>query len=216
VQTFIIAASASVISLGVGAFLGYKYAERRLSEEYEVRLKVEINKTKAFYTKLAKKAEYSDPTNLAEEIIESEHYIPADGSEDTEELDSELDRHVPFNYAKEVPKREGQRRYVISFEEMKENPKDYDQRTITYYEKDDVLVDERDTPIDDIDGLIGLENLEQFGNGSKDPNIVYIRNDFLAMDLEVIREFESYEETVLGSIKHSNQRRPRKFRIDDD
>ena len=213
---YLTVAGISMISAGTGMFVGYYLTKQRLEEQYDIRLKVELHKSKEFYTKLSKRAEYSDPVKMTEEIIKDEHYdVPADG-EDTEAMDSPRTRYSPFDYTAEELKRKGRKNFVISFDEMKENPKDYDQRTFTYYEKDDVLVDERDTPIDDIDGIVGLEHLDQFGYGSNDPNIVYVRNDFLSMDFEIIRDFDSYEETVLGSIKHSDHRRPKKFRIDDD
>jgi hypothetical protein len=222
-----------MVAMGSGIFVGAYFTQKRLDDEYEVRLKAELIKSKEYYTRLTKKEDYATPSDVLEkvapqinsEILEEERYVafPSDPSaeeeavEEDEELDDDSARHSVFDYRREIPKRAGKKAFVVSFDEFKENPKDYDQRTLTYYEKDDVLVDERDTPIDDIDLTIGLEALDQFGNGSNDPNIVYVVNEWAAMGFEIIRERESYEETVLGSMKHSSdRRRPRKFRIDDD
>jgi hypothetical protein len=88
----------------------------------------------------------------------------------------------------------------------------YQQVTITFFEGDDVLSDERDQVIEDIEETVGVENLKQFGHGSKDPKIVYIRNDRLELDFEVVQSQNKYVEEVLGFVQHSDQRKIRKFR----
>jgi hypothetical protein len=183
---------------GVGAYAGYLYAEKKLMKEYDEKFQDEIASTKKFYEKQAEEAEPEGDV-VVEEIIVVEGYIP--------------DNARPKRAVPKLP--EDKRPRVVTIDEFAENPKDYDQRTITYYEGDDVLVDEHDIPIDDIDGVIGLASLDHFGYGSRDPDIVYVRNPWISMDLEVTREKGTYEESVAGSIKHSYGR-PRKFRIDDD
>lgn len=207
----LVGVGSAAVGGGIGAYVSYRLTEKRIREKYDLIMKLELRKSKEFYTRMAKRAEYSDPTEVvaqvvADRIIKDEEYVTADDEEPEEEA-------TPFDYDREIPTREGKRAYVVSFEEFKELEDKYDIRTLTYYEKDDVLVDERDVPIDDMDGLIGLEALDQFGNGSGDPNVVYVRNDYISMGLEVVRDPDSYEETVLGSLKHSKNYR---FRIDDD
>lgn len=189
----LLVAAVAVASGGAGAYAGYLYAEKKLMADYDARFQEEMASTKAFYEKQAEETE-PESDLVVEEIIVVEGYIPKPA----------------------VPKLpEDKKPRVVTIEEFAENPKDYDQRTITYYEGDDVLVDEHDIPIDDIDGVIGLGSLDHFGYGSRDPDIVYVRNPWISMDLEVTREKGSYEESVAGSIKHSD-RSPRRFRIDDD
>jgi hypothetical protein len=67
----------------------------------------------------------------------------------------------------------------------------------------------------DASEIVG-QNL-RFGHGSKDPNVVYIRNPRLEMEMEILRDPSSYEKEVLGEtiekraqtadLKHSHQRR---------
>lgn len=103
--------------------------------------------------------------------------------------------------------------YVIHRDERDEHDV-YDSVTFTYYETDDVLCNERDEVIagPERDTLIGEANLEKFGHGSGDASVVYIRNDKLEMDLEVVRSPNSYAEEVHGfdpppEIRHAHRRR---------
>lgn len=88
--------------------------------------------------------------------------------------------------------------YVVSLEEFSEEMAHFDKQTLTYYEDDDVLTDEGDEQISDVDSLVG-DALDRFGDGSEDPEVVYVRNVRLSTDFEVIRLSKSYKETVLGN-----------------
>jgi hypothetical protein len=106
--------------------------------------------------------------------------------------------------------------YVISFEEFNENTYEHPQSTITYYMGDDVLADETDQMIDDVESVVGTDNLARFGHGSRDPNVVYIRNERLEADYEVTRSTGRFSEEVMG-LRHSDSTpRLRKARWRDD
>ena len=61
--------------------------------------------------------------------------------------------------------------------------------------------------VDDPDSTVGLENMSQFGNGSDDHDIVYIRNNRIACDFEVVRNKGSYAELVHAvSPKHTRDK----------
>lgn len=211
-----------LVGTGCGIFAGAYLAQRHLEKEYDARLYEELGVAKQYYAKLSKRDEYSSPTTLVDESNEDarpkEDEEPWTGTPTPKASSSEDDRakYSNFDYRREMPKRKSGVPYVISREEFDENPKDYDQRALTYFSKDDVVIDEQDTPIGDVLGLLGPVALDQFGNGSHDPNIVYVRNDFLSMDFEVCYDPDSFEETVLGHIKHGNDHKIRKFRLDDD
>jgi hypothetical protein len=77
----------------------------------------------------------------------------------------------------------------------------YDHVTLTYYEVDDVLCNERDEIVDpdrDRENLVGERNLNLFGHGSNDASIVYIRNDKLEIVFEVVKSPNSFAEEVHG------------------
>lgn len=88
--------------------------------------------------------------------------------------------------------------YVISIQEHNDNLFEHEQNTLTYYVPDDMLLDERDEPVEDVDGLVGVENLGLFGHGSGSPDTLYIRNEVKEMDLEIIRRTDSYAEVIFS------------------
>lgn len=108
--------------------------------------------------------------------------------------------------------------YVIHKDEFWREEMGYSQTTLTYYVGDDILVDQEDVPVYNHSEATGEL---KFGHGSGDQNVVYIRNDRLRAEYEIIRDRGSYEQVVLGlqaeedlersSLKHSLTR----FRPDD-
>lgn len=88
--------------------------------------------------------------------------------------------------------------YVITEKEFSEENQHFDKITIDYYELDDTLADEQEEPIPDVSSIVGDEALLCFGKGSNDPDTIYVRNEKLSTDFEVIRLHKSYRETVLG------------------
>lgn len=126
--------------------------------------------------------------------------------------DYELERQIR---TKETP-------YIIHADEFQADEMGWDSQTaLTWYEGDQILTDTHDVPIYNPHTVIGEP---RFGHGSGDSNVVYIRNERLQAEYEVIRDPGSYEEIVLGGsdtieeeyiqvdLKHS--RSPSKFRGD--
>lgn len=109
------------------------------------------------------------------------------------------------------------RPYVISVEEFQENETDFPQRTYTFYEGDQVLIDEHDVPVYNHANVVGEL---RFGHGSGDPNIVYIRNVRGKTEYEILRDHGHYAVEVLGNeieareenadLKHSSVLRMRR------
>lgn len=119
-----------------------------------------------------------------------------------------------FDYSEEMKNRSSESPYVISEEEFLANDEGFSQYQMTYYEGDDVLTDEHERTIDAVDELLGIENLSRFGHGSKDKNLVYIRNEQKLAEYEVARSRGKYSVEVLG-FEEEDDRKPRKFRDDD-
>jgi hypothetical protein len=105
--------------------------------------------------------------------------------------------------------------YVITLEQFTEECDHYDKSTIYYYEDDDTLTDEGEEVITDVAVTIGDDALDNFGCGSEDPEVVYVRNDTYGTDYEVIRLSKSYAETVLGFEKEDGRRPPRRRDADE-
>lgn len=125
-----------------------------------------------------------------------------------------------WDYREELIHRSPIKPYVIHRDERDESDT-YDVVSYTYYEADDVLSNEREEVIGkpERDILLGEQNLGKFGHGSGDPSVVYIRNDKLEMEMEVVRSPNSYAEEVHG-FQHSESlskrhRRDRSFSDDE-
>lgn len=89
--------------------------------------------------------------------------------------------------------------YVIHYDE-RNDMEGYDDMTLTFYEGDDVVCDDRDTPIDPDrrNMMFGTKNLERFGHGSGAAEIVYVRNDQLEIVFEIIKSPNHFAEEVHG------------------
>lgn len=105
--------------------------------------------------------------------------------------------------------------FIIAVDEFLQDEMDHEKLTITYYEEDDVLSDERNVPIPDVENTVGLRFNENFGEKSNDPNIVYIRNYRLEADFEVVLDKSSFSETVLGMKSEYNKKKPIKRMRED-
>lgn len=82
--------------------------------------------------------------------------------------------------------------YIITYDEMaNEHIEDFDKLTLTYYEKDGVLVND-EMEILNVDYYIGRENLEHVGEEEKD--ILFIRNEKNCVDYEVQFTSEKFRE----------------------
>lgn len=122
-----------------------------------------------------------------------------------------------FDYEEELKNRSEDAPYIITYDEWSTNESGYEQSTLTYFTGDDVLADSADKPIDETDDLVGDDNLLRFGHGSKDNNVVYIRNEIREIEFEVVRSPNKYAAEVLGFLEHSaRDKRARKFRDYDD
>lgn len=109
--------------------------------------------------------------------------------------------------------------FVITKEEFDNNETDFDQSTLTYFDGDDVLADDQNSPVDNLDSVIGYENLLRFGHASGDRNVVYVRNAKLKLDFEVLKSEGKFAKEVLGyddELRHEHKRPMRKMRLSDE
>lgn len=83
--------------------------------------------------------------------------------------------------------------YLISIEEFSEEMPHFDKLTIHYYAYDNTLVDENEEIIPDIAVIVGDCIPVAFG----DQGVVYVRNECISVDYEVILISKSYAETVM-------------------
>ncbi len=78
---------------------------------------------------------------------------------------------------------------------------EYEKGTLVYFTEDGVVCDEGDNIIHEWQELVGEDAINHFGDKSAHEDIVYIRNNKVQTDYEFIREYLSYNETVLNYSK---------------
>lgn len=124
--------------------------------------------------------------------------IPEDGEKIPEEPEEKSEAWNAFNdwdqEAEEIG-RSPDAPYVIHVQEFYDESNNHNKMTLSYYEGDNILCDENEVPIYDASKTVG--RLE-WGRGSNDPNIVYIRNEKMKADFEVLRNTSHYQIEVLG------------------
>ena len=118
-----------------------------------------------------------------------------------------------------LPDRDPDHPYIIS-KLMFDHDETYDgnKSSLTYYEEDETLTDERETILNNIEEVVGIGNLNNFGLGSGDHNVLYVRNEKLQTDIEIVRDPRSFQEVVLG-VKPGTDRgagTPRRMRDNDE
>lgn len=216
--------AASILSAAAGAVGGYFFAKTRLEKMYSEFASEEIREAKMFYSRLHKD-EYKTPAEAVQALIPEKEAAEAllayhgqqvtvthhDGTQekiinlpdggfiaqDRNIFEDDNPEENPDEWERELTARSNDRPYILAKEEFLQAEAGYSQVTLTYYEGDDTLADERDQPINDVDYTIGPMNL-RFGYHSDDKNVVYIRNDKLGLEFEVLRSFGKYAEEVLG------------------
>lgn len=97
-----------------------------------------------------------------------------------------------------VDVRNSERPYVITREEFEDGEVGHEAVTFSWWEGDKTLADEQEKIVTDVDGTVGRENLSHFGKGSDDARVVYIRNEKVGLDFEVVRENGLYSVEVAG------------------
>lgn len=122
---------------------------------------------------------------------------------------SDIDRLAVDDRRPDVP-------YVITLEEFMQNEPEHNQISVTYFEGDQTLADERDDVIEDINETVGRANLMLFGLASGDENVVHVRLEKRSLDFEVNRSTGEYRREVAGfkeeDLRHSDDGRMRRRR----
>ena len=236
----VVVAASSVTSCAVGAAVAHILTKRSLTAKYAEIADKEIDEAKRYYGEMHEKQRAKSLEEIVEEESPEEKYLynkynelanaySPDAVPDYDEVEEPvveskvIEKNIfddPAVYVDEEimdkDNRDPSVPYIVDKDEFFTNEPEYQQVTLTYYEGDDILADERDRPQDD-KSIVGENNLERFGVGSGDPNIVYVRNEVLELDFEICHSDGKYTELVLGFFEHSDSRdKIRRFRGDDE
>jgi hypothetical protein len=186
------------IGAAVGFYFGYRFNKEKIKAELFQESEKEVAKIRELYQQ---KSVAAAPKPSLDEVIQEQGYerplkAPVPGL--VEPTVSAPPRESDWDWATEIEKRTNGEPYVIHQDEYRQNETGYSQVTYTYYVMDDTLVDEENEhPLPHADIIVGLNNL-QFGHGTDDIDVVFVRNDARELEMEICRLHESYEEKVLG------------------
>lgn len=171
----------AVFALGVvaGVIIGMAYSKAKKDAEYLEEVAAEIDENVA-----RMRVKREEPETPNEVICRCNSKRPP------------ITRHMNEEYAEmEYPEDDRTGFEIISFEAYHYET-DYEKTTISYYQGDNIMIDEDGELIegDDHHLLIG-DGLSHFGGVSADPDVVYVRNNDIGKDYEVVRFYENSPET---------------------
>lgn len=221
----------AIVSTAVASVGGtYFYLDKKFSVEYEEAMEREIEATRKFYHVV--EPGYSTPAEAVAALIDEDPLSTLREADqklvdlnyksvaDSNESLTEVVQNVFTNAAShnwdpdaEEAQRDPSKPYILEHDEFYEAANN--NATLTFFEGDGVLADEADQPIPDIDSVVGEDNLTKFGHGSRDPNVLYVRNEGLDLDFEIVRNEGKYTEQVMGFIQHEDRPHIRRFRSDE-
>jgi hypothetical protein len=114
-----------------------------------------------------------------------------------------------WDYEQELNNRSNEEPYILHVDEYIGEEMGFKQETLTYYEGDDIMADITDTPVYNWPTVTGPL---KWGHGSKDQNVVYVRNEKLRKEYEILRHSGSFETEVIGLEETELQHSVLKFR----
>lgn len=185
----------NVIMFAVGAVVGSAATWMILKSKYEQRVQEEIESVKEAFNEMNRNEEQTEESEDEEEEEASEEYHQVNW-EELEDLDEELDEYADLTnlYSSEkggAEKVEVKKPYVIEPMEFDENG--FRTMELTYY-ADNILEDENHEIVTDVDELLGEGSLDTFGLYEDDS--VFVRNEHLRMDFQILRDPRTYEEAT--------------------
>lgn len=150
------------------------------------------------YSQRVTEEEAPRPTKPPVPVTPASHFVAPDTPK--RKADTEKDKYDGWHWEQEIADRKNSpdKPYIIHQDEFFNRESEYVQVTYTFYQADEIVADEHEEKIEDSNTLLGAANLEAFGHGTDDWDVLYIRNDNTRLDYEVCRVNKSYEEEVLG------------------
>lgn len=186
----------TVITLLLGAGLGAGGMYLYLNEKYEKQNAENLKQNREFYQKKMDelKKEFPEEKDISEEPEEKVD----DAKKKAEDLAAKLNYNALYNKEPlgQAAETKEEQIFLISPEQY-DSETLLDKRILTYWEGDDILSDELSDEILDIENIIGIENVAEFGNSfEEDPYVMHIRNNKFGAVYEVTKDERSYSAVV--------------------
>lgn len=191
----------SVLSFVAGAAIGSVVTWKFVKTKYEQIAQEEIESVKETFSRRREFEEVgkaaadgiaeglrSEKPDIMEYAARLHHLGYANESDEIED-DSEEDQDEEY-YEKEEEDSMRDKPYVISADEFDENG--YETETLTYF-ADGVLTDWYNDPVEDVEGTVGKDALDNFDEYA-DGDTVFVRNDNYECDYEIQRDHRNYSD----------------------
>lgn len=179
------------LTFAVGVAIGSVVTWKVVKTRYEKISEEEIESVREAYKK--KYTSVEEPNTEEKETI----HVAKDLAEGNESVKQALDICKKEGYVVDIKKEEDaamkDEPYVISPEEFGEN--DYVINSLTYY-SDGTVANEKNKIVSNTEELIGKDFAEHFGDYDYDPDAVYVRNDRIRVDYEILKDYRAYSETI--------------------
>lgn len=186
----------TIFAFVLGAAVGSVVTWKIVKTKYEQIIQEEIDSMKEYYSNRYKKLSEQEATDEVEDQVEGQTSINDEYEEYTSTLtDQGYTNYSNINESKGGLKPMKDRPYVISPDEFGEKD-DYETTSLFYY-ADRVLAYTTGEPIHDVDAIVGRESLDSFGE--YEPDSVYVRNDKLKTDYEILLDEDNYADRGRGS-----------------
>lgn len=170
----------------VGAAIGSAVTWTIMKDRYERLVREDRDSIREYYER-----KYSADK---EEVLEEEPE-PDDAQVAIEDYAAELNKNGYTNYSSVETKKEEdtvEKPYVITPDEFGELY-DYQTNSLIYF-ADGVLTDDNYELIEDVDDIVGCDSLNHFGEYEEDS--VFVRNDRLEADYEILLDPRKYVDAV--------------------
>ena len=178
----------SAVAFVTGAAIGSLVTWKLLKDRYERIVQEEIESVKEVFSR---------KTESLDDSEESFEEIPSHRQAKESSIMEYAAKLKEMQYSDEEDVEKGvdeqmskiDKPYVIEPDEFGEL--DYETVSLTYY-ADGVLTDDRDNIIEDMDGIVGNDAVNHFGEFEEDS--VFVRNDSKQCDYEILRVYEEYRD----------------------
>lgn len=165
-----------ILTFSAGAAISGFVTWRMLKTKYEQIAQNEIDSVKEVFSK-----KYKDTYDRVKELEKSTKEMAEKDLECISNIKSENEYVPEFEDEGYAPP------YIISPEES--GIGEYEEKTLTYY-ADGILTDYYDTIIENVDAVVGRDNLDAFGDYEDDS--VFVRNDRYQTDYQILRDIRTY------------------------
>lgn len=198
----------NVLMFAAGAAIGSAVTWKIVKDRYERIVQEEVDAFKESYTECMSNLQEQDEDSEDDDSdtgtdvghqINWEEYEDLNEEDDSEPNDMEKYSRLASNYTNEKGGAESmtEKPYVISPYDFGEVD-GYSQFELTYY-ADGILEDEDYNIVNDVDELIGSDSLYTFGEYEDDS--VFVRNEKLRADFQILRDYRTYAEAKRVSPK---------------